>query len=98
MDRMARLHVFIGQITAEDQLDLDGTQITAWVDGHNVGSAIVTGGKYQILVRQMEERSFDGMTIYFKIGEIIADQTSIWSRGGADVLDLSGRSECKQLP
>ncbi len=91
-------HVFTGIASTDESTASEGTAITAWVDGYMAGSTVVNQGGYVILVYQLEDRSFDGKTVYFKIGEIVADQTGRWSLGGGDELDLSGRSECEQLP
>ena len=99
-DRKAKPHVFLGKAIIDGSPVSIGSRVTAWVDGSWAGSAVVNQEGYVVLVDQLKNRSFDGKTVYFKIGEgqIVADQTGEWSAGGGDLLNLSGRSECEQLP
>ncbi|MCH8989084.1 MAG: hypothetical protein IIA92_09775, partial [Chloroflexi bacterium] len=93
---MAQPHVFTGIARIDGNTASEGTPITAWVDGYRAGSAVVNENRYVILVKQPEGKSFDGKKVFFKIGEVVADETGRWLLGGGDELNLSARSECKQ--
>ena len=88
--------MFTGIASTDETTAPDGTPVTAWVDGYMVGSAVVNEERFTILVKQPEGKSFDGKIVFFKIGEVVADQTGRWLLGGGDELNLSARSVCEQ--
>ena len=59
----------------------DGTVVSAWIDGEQVGSGTVDGGVAVLLIEQGDS-SFAGKTINFKIGDLDAAETDTWEEGG----------------
>ena len=58
----------------------NGTVVTAWIDGSEVGSGEVTGGVAILIISG--DASFTGKTISFKIGDLDAKETDTWEQGG----------------
>ncbi|PKB72466.1 MAG: hypothetical protein BZY87_00535, partial [SAR202 cluster bacterium Io17-Chloro-G6] len=56
----ARPHVFVGTATLDDALAVDGTAITAWVDGQKVADTNVAEGTYVPLVVSRAEGNCTG--------------------------------------
>ena len=62
----------------------NGTVVTAWIDGSEVGSGVVTDdvtAGLAILVIS-GDASFTGKTISFKIGDLDAKENDTWEQGG----------------
>jgi len=58
----------------------DGTVITAWIDGNEVGSGVVADGTAVLVISG--DASFTGKTISFKVGNLDAKETDTWEQGG----------------
>jgi len=76
-------HQFIGAVTLDGATAADGAAVTAWVDGEQVASTTVEGGRYSI-----EVNSSDGKTVTFKVSGANASQSASYEMGGATELDL----------
>ncbi len=83
-------HVFIGTATLDNVTAVDGTAITAWVDGQRVAATNVVGGSYQLIIGG--ESGFAGETVLFKVGAADATESADWIMGGADILNLTASS------
>ena len=81
-------HVFVGTATLDGATAVDGTAVTAWVDGVQVTSTNVVGGAYTLLVDQGDS-NYGGKTVIFRVGAATADQTATWIQGGGDELNLT---------
>ena len=86
----ARPHVFVGTATLDGVTAVDGTAVTAWVDGKQVAATNVDGGDYTLLV--VSNTGFPGKTVIFRVGSATADQTAAWEEGGGDILNLTATS------
>jgi hypothetical protein len=84
-------HVFVGKATSNDVPAINGTLLTAWVEGTQAGAATANNGDgtYSMLVEQPAGIAYSGKTILFKIGGVDATQTAIWEQGGANILNLT---------
>jgi len=58
----------------------NGTVVTAWIDGSEVGSGEVTDGVAILVISG--DASFTGKTISFKIGNLDSEDTDTWEQGG----------------
>ena len=58
----------------------NGTVVTAWIDGSEVGSGEVTDGVAILIISG--DASFTGKTISFKIGNLDSEDTDTWEQGG----------------
>ncbi len=47
-------HVFVGSVTQDGAPVPEGTEVTAWIDGVQVGTGAVTGDQYKVQVVQPE--------------------------------------------
>ncbi|MDA1128288.1 MAG: hypothetical protein O2913_06275 [Chloroflexi bacterium] len=83
-------HVILGTATLDDATAVDGTAVTAWVDGTQVADTNVVNGSYQLIVG--DAAGYAGETLSFKVGSATADQTADWVMGGADILNLTASS------
>jgi hypothetical protein len=84
---------FYGSVTIDGQPAPVQTIVSAWANGKEVVSAIVTArGSYPLL----EVRGIDGVTpgteITFRVNGIDADQTAEWQSGSLTPLDLTASS------
>ena len=86
----ARPHVFVGTATLDGAAALEGTAITAWVDGTQVAATNIDGGTYVLLVESAT--GFPGKTVIFRVGAATADQTATWDQGGGDEINLTASS------
>ena len=82
-------HVFVGSATQGDVPAADGTEVTAWIDGIQVGTGTVTGDQYKVQVIQPEGQFFDGKTVTFQVAGLDVPETAIWEVGGATEVNLS---------
>ena len=83
-------HVFTGTAMLDGAAAADGTEVTAWVDGAQVGDAVlVAGGRYTIIV-DPGTSNWKGETVAFQIGGNSAAETFVFSHGGGDPLNLTG--------
>ncbi len=84
-------HVFLGTATLDGATAVDGTAVTAWVDGQQVAATNVAGGSYQLIIGGAA--GFAGETVVFRVGSANAAETADWIMGGADVLNLTASSQ-----
>jgi len=66
----------------------DGTVITATI-GNDTYTATTTDSTYRVVIAQPEGKSYDGLTVTFKIGSDTAGQTGTWSMGGNVAINLT---------
>jgi len=91
-------HAFVGIVTLDGATAVDGTAVTAWVDGVEVEATTVytnddgDAGKYTLVVGDADGYA-DGTTVEFRVGDVTAEQTGSWEERGGDELDLSASSE-----
>ncbi|MCH7606057.1 MAG: hypothetical protein IH962_02775 [Chloroflexi bacterium] len=90
--------VFGGTATVNGVPAPDGTEVTAWIDGNQVGSAEVSNGAYAFSLVQPPGETFGGKEISFKIGDADAGQTAIWQTDGGGELDLSATGVQEPAP
>ena len=83
-------HQFFGTATLDGATALDGTAITVWVDGSQVGATNIVNGSYSLQVGG--EDGFAGKTVVFKVAAATAEQTLDWERGGVSELNLTASS------
>ena len=76
---------FNGYVSLDDASVPDDTVITAWIDGHLVGSAATKGSAYTMAVTG----EFTGKVVNFKIDSYKASQTAIWENGTDITVGLS---------
>ena len=81
--------VFAGSVTQDGAPVAEGTEVTAWIDGVQVGAGTVTGNQYNVQVVQPEGQSFDGKTVTFQVAGHDVPETAIWQAGGTTELNLS---------
>jgi hypothetical protein len=81
--------VFVGSVTQGDVPAPEGTEVTAWIDGAQVGAGTVTDGQYKVLVVQPQDQSFVDKTVTFQAGGEDVPETAIWQVGGASEVNLS---------
>jgi hypothetical protein len=84
-----RIH---GTATVDGVLVVDGTVITATVDGDTYTSAptpsVYGASTYLLQIAQPEGKSYVGKAITFKIGANDATESTTWVQGGNITLDL----------
>ena len=83
-------HQFFGSATLDGATAPDGTAITVWVDGSQVGATNLVNGSYSLQVGG--EDGFAGKTVVFKVAAATAEQTLDWERGGVSELNLTASS------
>jgi hypothetical protein len=70
----------------------DGTVITATI-GNDTYTATTTtaagASTYRVVIAQPEGKSYDGLTVTFKIGSDSAGQTGTWQMGGNVAINLT---------
>ena len=83
-------HVFVGTVTIGGQPAPDGTEVSVWVSDYDapVGTEMVSGGKYSVLVLKYGD-AFAGKTLIFKIADKDTGITASWKSGEATVLNLA---------
>ena len=83
-------HVFLGTATVSDGPAQDGTAVSAFIDGEQVGTAIVANGEYpSILLEQPVGASYVGKEVTFTIGGLAAAESSTWIQGELTELNLT---------
>ena len=82
-------HVFAGRAFVDGNPPPDGTTITAWIDGHEVGKSRLRGGNYTVFVEQPQGRSYAGRTVTYRVGEVQTGERRDWQRGGSTVVNLN---------
>ncbi|PKB78802.1 MAG: hypothetical protein BZY88_16615, partial [SAR202 cluster bacterium Io17-Chloro-G9] len=73
-------HISAVSATIDGEAVADGTEVTAWIDGEQVGSGISEGGV--AVVRIDGDASFTGKTISFVVGGFAGEETDTWEQGG----------------
>ena len=85
-------HAFVGTVTVDGAAAVDGTQVTAFLEGvpDSVAGTTVTDGRYVIKIVQRSSSStlFADRKITFKIGGRDGSPTAVWISGAADELNL----------
>ena len=81
--------IFVGSVTQGIAPALEGTEVTAWIGGSQVGAGTVTNGQYKVLVVQPQDQSFTDKTVTFQVGGQDVPETAIWQVGGASEVNLS---------
>ena len=79
-------HLFIGSATLDGATAVDGTAVTAWVNGEQVEATNVTGGRYSMQVGGAA--GFAGQTVVFRVGAADAAESAEWVMGEATELRL----------
>ena len=83
-------HVVIGTVMVDGKVAPQGTEVTALIEGQEQVSALVdANGEYGPLFVEPGK----GPQITFRVGALIADQSVIWEKGGADVVHLTASSD-----
>jgi hypothetical protein len=80
-------HVFVGTVTLDGAVAADGAAVTAFIDDAQVASTTASSGAYVLTVDQ-GDASFAGKTVSFKVSGANAAETSTWTQGGGDELNL----------
>ena len=81
--------VFVGSVTQGIAPALEGAEVTAWIDGTQVGAGTVTNRQYKVLVVQPQDQSFADKTVTFQVGGQDVPEIAIWQVVGATELNLS---------
>ncbi|MDA0265107.1 MAG: hypothetical protein O3A93_13720 [Chloroflexi bacterium] len=90
MAQPAPPHVFLGSVTVNGSPALDGTSVTAFIDGSQIASSVVSGGSYAALkVAQPVGVNFAGKTVTFTIAGLPAAETALWEMGALTELNLT---------
>lgn len=84
-----RVAFFRGTVRINNDTVADGTEISAWIDDEKVASTTAEDSSYFLRVEQPRGRHFEGKSVVFKIGEIIAEQTAVWQAGAEVELNLT---------
>jgi hypothetical protein len=66
----------------------DGTVITATI-GNDTYTTTTTDSAYRVVIAQPEGKSYEGLTVSFKIGTAAVTQTGTWTIGGNVAVNLS---------
>ncbi len=81
-------NIFLGTATFDGIVVPDGTNVTSCIDGEPVASALVSAGKFLVTIQQRNP-SLVGKEVTFSIGGVDANETAVWTMGGAVLIDLS---------
>jgi len=83
-------HAFVGTVTVDGATAVDGTQVTAFLEGvpDSVAGTTVTDGRYVIKIVQRSSTLFADRKIIFKIGGRDGSPTAVWTSGEATELNL----------
>ncbi len=73
-------HISAITATVDGAPAADGAEVTAWIDGEQVASAIVENGVAVIVISG--DAGFTGKTISFKVDGSNASETDTWEQGG----------------
>ena len=84
-------HVFVGSVTLDGATAADGAAVTAWIGGEQVAATTASGGSYSLIVDQGDS-SYAGETVSFKVSGAHAAESSTWTQGGGDELNLVASS------
>jgi len=83
-------HAFVGTVTVDGATAVDGTQVTAFLEGvpDSVAGTTVTDGRYVIKIVQRSSTLFADRKITFMIGGRDGSPTAVWTSGEATELNL----------
>lgn len=74
----------------------DGTVITAIIDGIGYTTTTPASGygpsSFVLIIPKGQNKSFDGKTVTFKVGNYTAAQTATWTMGGNVLVNLTATS------
>ena len=84
--------VFGGTVTVDGSTVPNGTGVLACIDGTLTVSTSVSGGNWHMSIAEPPGQSFEGKTITFKIGDITARETAVWTANGGGILNLTATS------
>ncbi len=84
-------HAFVGTVTVDGAPAVDGTQVTAFLEGvpDSVAGTTVTDGRYVIKIVQRSSTLFADRKVTFKIGGRDGSPTAVWTSGEADELNIA---------
>ena len=79
-------HVFTGEVMVGDEMAMEGTEVTAMIDGETVGMAMVMDGMYVIKLDPGDPTAegymdFFGKTVMFMVGMEEVEQSEMWMEG-----------------
>jgi hypothetical protein len=85
---------FHGTVQVNGQNVADGTVITATIGNDTYTTTTFTNpttthSEYRVVIAQPEGKSYEGLTVSFKIGTAAVTQTGTWSIGGNVAVNLS---------
>ena len=81
-------HVFTGEVMVGDEMAMEGTEVTAMIDGETVGMAMVMDGMYMIKIEDPDDGDYTGMTVMFMVGMEDVEQSGEWMEGMVSPLNL----------
>ncbi len=67
-------HIIQGDATIDGEPAADGTMVMAMIDGEEVASDDVSGGRYSLLLDQGQTGNFAGKEVTFMVGMYPADR------------------------
>ena len=73
-------HVFTGSVMVGDEMAMEGTEVTAMIDGETVGMAMVMDGTYVIKV-DPGDADYSGQMVMFMVGMENVEQSGEWMEG-----------------
>ncbi len=88
-----RPHTFTGTVMVDYAMAMEGTEVTAMIDGETVGMTMVMDGRYTIQVDPGDPAAegymdFSGKTVMFMVGMVYAEQSAMWMEGMVSFLNL----------
>ena len=86
-------HVFTGEVMVGDEMAMEGTEVTATIDGETVGMAMVMDGMYVIELDPGDPSAdgymdFTGKMVMFMVGMEEVEQSETWMEGMVSPLNL----------
>lgn len=84
-----RPSVFGGTVSINGVPAVNGTVVSAIINGKEAASTTVSAGSYAFSVAQPAGESFAGKVIVFMVGNAAARETAIWQDSGGAELNLS---------
>jgi hypothetical protein len=79
---------FHGTVQVNGANVADGTVITATI-GNDTYTTTTSDSTYRVVITQPDGKSYDGLTVTFKIGSDTAKETGTWQMGGNVALNLT---------
>ena len=87
-------HVFTGKVMVGDEMAMEGTEVTAMVDGETVGMTMVMADGSYVLKLDAGDPSAEGYmdltgkTVMIMVGMVDVEQSATWMEGMLSVLNL----------